>query len=168
MELLDVYDNNGKVTGRVVTRGDKTVILSDNEHIAVGVIFIQNNKGEFLIQKTSKEKGGEYTSTGGHVDSGETPLESIKREVKEELGLNVDNDNIIELGYLLYDRPIRFMFYLKKDIDIQTLKLQQEEVESAKFMSVNKIKELTDQGLMLTSHAKIFNKVLEYLEEKQE
>ena len=165
MELLDVYDNDGKVTGRVVIRGDKTETLRDNEHIAVGVIFIQNNKGEFLIQKTSKEKGGEYTSTGGHVDSGETPLESIKREVKEELGLNVDNDNIIELGYLLYDRPIRFMFYLKKDIDIQTLKLQQEEVESAEFMSIDKIKELIDQGLMLASHAKIFNKVLQYLEE---
>lgn len=167
MELLDVYDNYGKVTGRVVTRGDKTVTLSDNEHIAVGVIFIQNSKGEFLIQKTSKEKGGEYTSTGGHVDSGETPLESIKREVKEELGLDVDNDNIVELGYLLYDKPIRFMFYLKKDVDIQNLKLQQEEVESAEFMSVDKIKELIEQGLMLTSHAKIFNKVIEYLERRK-
>ncbi|MBQ8043660.1 MAG: NUDIX domain-containing protein [Clostridia bacterium] len=165
MELLDVYDNNGKVTGRVVVRGDKTQVLNDNEHIAVGVIFIQNSKGEFLIQKTSKEKGGEYTSTGGHVDSGETPLQSIKREVKEELGLNVDDDNIVELGYLLYDRPIRFMFYLKKDVDIKNLKLQQEEVESAEFMSVDKIKDLIDQGLMLVSHAKIFNKVLEYLEE---
>ena len=165
MELLDVYDNDGKPTGRVVVRRDKTVMLSDNEHIAVGVIFIQNSKGEFLIQKTSKEKGGEYTSTGGHVDSGETPLDSIKREVKEELGLNVDNDNIVELGYFLYDRPIRFMFYLKKDVDIQTLKLQQEEVESAEFMSVDKIKELIEQGLMLISHAKIFNKVLEYLDE---
>lgn len=164
MELLDVYDNNGKVTGRVVIRGDKTVTLSNNEHIAVGVIFIQNSKGEFLIQKTSKEKGGEYTSTGGHVDSGETPLQSIRREVKEELGLDIDNDNIIELGYLLYDRPIRFMFYLKKDIDIQSLKLQQEEVDSVEFMSIDKIKELIAQGLMLTSHAKIFNKVLEYLE----
>ncbi len=163
MELLDVYDNDGEVTGRVVIRGDKTVTLSDNEHIAVGVIFIQNSKGEFLIQKTSKEKGGEYTSTGGHVDSGETPLESIKREVKEELGLDVDNDNIVELGYLLYDRPIRFMFYLKKDVDIQILKLQQEEVEGAEFMSVDRIKELIEQGLMLTSHGKIFNKVLEYL-----
>ena len=163
MELLDVYDSNGKATGRVVIRGDKTVTLSDNEHIAVGVIFIQNSKGEFLIQKTSKEKGGEYTSTGGHVDSGETPLESIKREVKEELGLNVDNDNIVELGYLLYDRPIRFMFYLKKDVDIQNLKLQQEEVENVEFMSIDKIKELIHQGLVLASHAKIFNKVLEYL-----
>lgn len=167
MELLDVYDNDGKVTGRVVVRGDKTVTLSDNEHIAVGVIFIQNSKGEFLIQKTSKEKGGEYTSTGGHIDSRETPLESIKREVKEELGLNVDNDNIVELGYLLYDRPIRFMFYLKKDVDIQNLKLQQEEVERVEFMSVDKIKELIEQGLMLTSHAKIFNKVLEYLEQTE-
>ena len=45
MELLDVYDNDGKPTGRVVARGDKTVILSGNEHIAVGVIFIQNSKG---------------------------------------------------------------------------------------------------------------------------
>ena len=165
MELLDVYANDGKPTGRVVVRGDKTVILSDNEHIAVGVIFIQNSKGEFLIQKTSKEKGGEYTSTGGHVDSGETPIQSIKREVKEELGLNVDNDNIIEIGYLLYDRPIRFMFYLKKEVDIQTLKLQREEVENVEFMSVDKIKELIEQGLMLVSHAKIFDKVLKYLEE---
>lgn len=164
MELLDVYDNNGKVTGRVVIRGDKTVTLNDNEHIALGVIFIQNSKGEFLIQKTSESKGGEYTSTGGHVDSGETPLQSIKREVKEELGLNVDNDNILELGYLLYDRPIRFMFYLKKDVDVQNLKLQQEEVDSVEFMSKDKIKELIARGLMLESHAKIFNKVLEYLE----
>ena len=164
MELLDVYDNDGKVTGRVVTRGDKTTSLSANEHIAVGVIFIQNSKGEFLIQKTSEQKGGEYTSTGGHIDSGETPLQSIKREVKEELGLNVDNDDIIELGYLLYDRPIRFMFYLQKDVDVKSLVMQTEEVAYAEFMSKEEIKKLIQQGQMLESHAKIFNKVLEYIE----
>jgi 8-oxo-dGTP pyrophosphatase MutT (NUDIX family) len=74
MELLDVYDNNGKLTGRKIERGDKKAILNENEHIAVAVIFIENDNGEFLIQKTSKEKGGEFSSTGGHVDSGETPL----------------------------------------------------------------------------------------------
>ena len=79
----------------------------------------------------------------------------------------MDNDNIVELGYLLYDRPIRFMFYLKKDVDIQNLKLQQEEVASAEFMSVDKIKELIAQDLMLASHAKIFNKVLDYLEQAE-
>ena len=33
MELLDIYDNNGKRTGRTIERGDKTVILNENEHI---------------------------------------------------------------------------------------------------------------------------------------
>ena len=94
MELLDVYDNNGNVTGKTIIRGDKNAVLNDNEHIAVAVIFIENENGEFLIQKTSQEKGGLFSSTGGHVDSGETPLVTIKREVKEELAYNVDNDQI--------------------------------------------------------------------------
>ena len=53
MEILDIYDDNGKVTAKTVIRGDKSVSLSNNEHIAVAVIFIENDKGEFLIQKTS-------------------------------------------------------------------------------------------------------------------
>ena len=83
-EYLDVYDDNGKVTGKVIIRGDKNAKLQKNEHISVAVIFIQNDKNEFLIQKTSKEKGGYFSSTGGHVNMSETPLEAIKREVKEE------------------------------------------------------------------------------------
>ena len=164
MELLDVYDNNGNRTGRVVVRGDKSIELNSNEHIAVGVIYIENDQGEFLIQKTSKEKGDNYSSTGGHIDSGETPLESIKRETKEELGLNIDDEDIIELGYLLYDRPIRFMFYLKKNVDIKELVIQEEEVEYVKFMAIEEINNLIQNGLMVESHAKIFKKVMEYKE----
>ena len=119
MELLNVYDNDGNLTDRVVPRGDKSVILSDNEHIGVVVVFIENSKGEFLIQKTSLEKGSEYSSTGGHVDAGETHLTSILREIKEELGIEVNSEELEYLGFLLYDKPIRFMYYLKKDIDIK-------------------------------------------------
>ena len=63
MELLNVYDNEGNLLDRVVPRGDKSVVLSDNEHIGVVVVFIENSKGEFLIQKTSVEKGSEYSSS---------------------------------------------------------------------------------------------------------
>ena len=56
MELLDVYDDKGNLTGKKVERGEKVKELEENEHIAVGVIFIENSKGEFLIQKTSKER----------------------------------------------------------------------------------------------------------------
>ena len=157
MELLDVYDNNGNVTGRKIIRGDKTAVLDENEHIAVAVIFIENDKGEFLIQKTSQEKGGEFSSTGGHVDSGETPLMAIKREVKEELGVNVDNEQIEEYGFLLYDKPIRYLYYLKKNIPLDKLVIQKDEVEYVEYMSVSKINELIESNQMLKSHGIMIN-----------
>ena len=160
MELLDVYDNNGNVTGRTIIRGDKTAVLNENEHIAVAVIFIENDNGEFLIQKTSEEKGGEYSSTGGHVDSGETPLTTIKREVKEELGYNIDNEKIEEYGFMLYDMPIRYLYYLKKNIPLSELTIQKEEVAFVEYMSVSKIKELIESNQMLKSHGIMFNELM--------
>ena len=161
MELLTVYDNNGNVTDRVVPRGDKTVVLNDNEHIGVVVVFIENDKGEFLMQHTSVEKGSEYSSTGGHVDVGETPLTSIIREIKEELGIDVDSGELEYLGFLLYDKPIRFMYYLKKDIDIKDVVVQEEEVEFVKYMSIDEIKEIISKGNITESHGILFNKMLE-------
>lgn len=160
MELLDVYDNNGNVTGRTIIRGDKTAVLNENEHIAVAVIFIENDNGEFLIQKTSEEKGGEYSSTGGHIDSGETPLTTIKREVKEELGYNIDNEKIEEYGFMLYDMPIRYLYYLKKNIPLSELTIQKEEVAFVEYMSVSKIKELIESNQMLKSHGIMFNELM--------
>lgn len=161
MELLDIYDNEGNKTGKVIKRGDKSVQLSENEHIAVAVIFIENSKGEFLMQKTSQEKGGLFSSTGGHIDSGETPLSTIRREVEEELGINIDNESIEEYGFILYDKPLRYMFYLNKDIDINDIKVQDEEVEYVKYMTKEEILNLIENKQITESHGIIFNKILE-------
>ena len=161
MELLNVYDNDGNLIDRVVPRGDKSVILSDNEHIGVVVVFIENSKGEFLMQKTSVEKGSEYSSTGGHVDAGETHLTSILREIKEEIGIQVEENELEYLGFLLYDKPIRFMYYLKKDINVEDIVTQEEEVDFVKYMSVSEIQDIIDKGEMTKSHGIIFNKILE-------
>lgn len=161
MELLDVYDNNGNKTGRTIIRGDKTAILNENEHIAVAVIFIENDNGEFLIQKSSQEKGGVFSSTGGHVVSGEIPLETIRREVKEELGVDIDQEQIEEFGFLLYDKPLRYLYYLKKNILIDSLTIQKEEVEYVEYMDVPKIKKLIETNQMLKSHGIMFNELME-------
>ena len=68
MELLEVFDDYGKMTGKAVARGKKQELL-ENEHFATVIIFIQNSEGLFLMQKTSHFKSGKYSSTGGHVDS---------------------------------------------------------------------------------------------------
>lgn len=163
MELLDVYDDFGKKTGRVIVRGDKSAELDEHEHIALAVIYIENNKGEFLMQKTSVEKGGEFSSTGGHVCHDEEPLESIQREVLEELGVSVDKDEIKYLGYLLYDKPIRHMFYLKKDIDINDVTVQKEEVEFVKYLTIDEINTLIEKEKITKSHGIIFSEIVKYI-----
>ena len=162
MEVLDIYDDNGDVTGKTIVRGDKSVKLKKHEHIAVAVIFIENDKEEFLIQETSLEKGGEFSSTGGHVLHGETPLDAIKREVLEELGINIYGEWIMQYGYLNYDMPLRYMFYLKKNIDINDVNLQKEEVESVKWMKIEEIKKLIDEDKMLKSHGIMFEEMLRW------
>jgi len=166
MEILDIYDSQGNPTGKTIKRGESLDALKENEHIAVGVIFIENDKGEFLIQKTSKEKGGKFSSTGGHIDSGETPLKSIQREVLEELGLNISKDEIQECGYLLYDKPIRFLFYLKKNIKLEDIKVQQEEVEYVVYKTKKEIEELIKNKEMLESHGILFKELMKKKEKR--
>ena len=167
MELLDLYDDNGKVTGKTIVRGDKSAKVEPTEHIALATIFIENSEGKFLIQKTSKEKGDVFSTTGGHVDSGETPLDTIIRETKEEIGVGIDSDEIEEYGYMMFDMPLRFIFYVKKDVDVSNLKLQKEEVDYVKYMSVEEIQDLIQSGQMLKSHAILFNELLSKLNNKK-
>jgi len=53
----------------------------------VGAIIL-NDKGEMLVVKSPKWKT--YTIPGGHVDVGETIEDALRREVREEVGLDVD------------------------------------------------------------------------------
>ncbi len=162
MEVLDIYDDYGDVTGKTIVRGDKSVKLKKNEHIAIAVIFIENDKEEFLIQKTSLDKGGQYATTGGHVLHGETPIDAIKREVLEELGINIYGEWIMQYGYLNYDMPLRYMFYLKKNIDDSEIRLQTEEVSFVKWMSIDEINKLIREGSFLESHARLFQEFLKW------
>lgn len=162
MEILDIYDNEGNVTGKTIVRGE-TQGLTEDEHFAVTLIFIENSKGEFLIQKTSKEKGGYYSTTGGHVNHGETPKECIIREVKEELNISLQEDEIQELGYIIYDKPIRYIYYIKKDIDINDIILQKEEVEKVEYLPVEEIHKLIEENKFLDSHSIQFDYLLKRL-----
>ena len=162
MELLDVYNDNGKKTGKVVERGIPDSSFNAGEHIAVAIIYIENDNNELLIQKTSKQKGGIYSSTGGHVNHNEEPIDTIKREVKEELGIDISKDNIIDLGYLIFDFPVRFVYYLKKNIDINSVVLQKDEVESVLYMNENELRDIIEKGLMHKAHGKVLERVLEY------
>lgn len=160
MELLDVYDNDGKITGKVVERNTYKDNLSKDEHIGIAQIFIENDNGDFLIEESAKTTGFKYLPVSGHITSGETPKEAIIREAKEEIGLDISNEDVKDVGSFIIDRPVRFIFYLKKDIDLTTLKLQPEEVESVSYKSATEMMYLIEKGLMHPVHRDIVPKVL--------
>lgn len=53
-----------------------------------GLIF--NAKGEIFLMKSDKWKGM-YCIPGGHIELGETLIDAVKREIKEETNLDVNN-----------------------------------------------------------------------------
>lgn len=160
MEILDLYDNQGRKTTEKIERGNT---IPEDKNIMLSVIFIKNNKGEYLIQKTSKQKGNRYSSTGGHVVNGESGFEAIKRELDEELGINVEDNKIKYLSTFKYPKKncLFNVYILNIELEeIENIKLQEEEVEEIKFISVNEIINIINEGNFLESHAYIFEKYI--------
>jgi len=71
-------------------------------HRAVHV-FIEVFGGYFIVQQKAKhtENGGLLSSSvSGHVRYGESYLEAAIRETKEELGLDVESEELEEIAYV--------------------------------------------------------------------
>lgn len=88
VELLAVVNSRGeiiKTLPRSEIHGNPLLM-----HRVVHVLVF-NSKGELLLQKRSMNKdvaAGKWdTSVGGHVNSGESIDEAVKREMEEELGI---------------------------------------------------------------------------------
>lgn len=146
MEYLGLYDSNGNYTGERIERSKKKEV-PNGKYFRIVIIFIQNSNGEFLIQKVSKEKGNEYATTGGHVQDGVSSIDTAKQEVLEELGLSLNSDDIILFETEQHPLAFQDCYYVKKDIDINILKIQAEEVDSVEWMTIEKINSLIEIGI---------------------
>ncbi|NEP58811.1 MAG: 8-oxo-dGTP diphosphatase MutT [Symploca sp. SIO2G7] len=61
-------------------------------HKNIGVAVIQNGQGKFLIDRRPNQglMAGLWEFPGGKVEPGETVTECIKREIQEELGIEIE------------------------------------------------------------------------------
>ncbi len=157
IEYLNLYDKEGNLVNEKGIRG-----VPSNYLKGIVIIYIENSKGEFLIQKTSKSRGSVFATTGGHVDYGDTFDSTIIKEVKEELGLDISNDLVKEVTSFTYDTDIQKVYYLKKDIDIKDITIKEDEVEYVKWMSIDEIKELIDKNEYREGNIDGFNYILKH------
>lgn len=139
MEYINLYDREGNLLNKKGIRGEKTGNL-----VGIVIIFIENSKGEFLIQKTSSSRNNVFATTGGHVSYGLTFEETIIKEVNEELGIDIRNEKLVEVKTYIIDHYFQKVYYLKKDIDISDIIIQEDEVEYVKWLDKETINKLIE------------------------
>lgn len=147
-EKFDVLLENGEFSGKVETRTN--CHKQGLWHKAVAV-FIINSKKEVLLQKRSPNKKMWPNlwdiSAGGHVLAGEFGFEAIIREIKEELGIDIENKDILCLGAStsinikgdILNKHFNEYYIVNKSIDISKLNLQKEEVSEVKWFNKDEI-----------------------------
>ena len=158
MEYRDLYDENRQKTGEKILKNEP---IPENKYIMMVAIFIENDKNEFLIQKRCAKKGGKWATTGGHPKSGENSLEGILTEVNEELGINISNPMLFKQAR--GQNTHCDLYYLKENINIQNIKIQDEEVDEVKWASINEINNLFKNEEFHKGHYMMFKDCLEYL-----
>ncbi|MBW3002339.1 NUDIX domain-containing protein [Candidatus Woesearchaeota archaeon] len=141
-ETLDVVDEKDEV---IATASRKECHEKKIRHRGVQV-FILNEEGDFFIQKRSPKKDifpGLYEGgITGHVLSGETYKQAAVRELKEELGINIHENDLREMFSfkILFENEHELITAYLLDYDGQ-IKIDQDEVVSGQFLSLDELKQ---------------------------
>lgn len=98
----------------------------------VGALIV-NEEGKILLAKSHKWFD-KYTLPGGHIEVGETMEEALKREVKEEVGLDVEVVEFLTMQEAIfakefYKRKHYIFFDFLCRVGAQQVKLDQDELQ---------------------------------------
>lgn len=152
-ELFDVVDGEDHVIGqatRAVVHRDR--LLHRSAHV-----FVFNPQGELFVQRralTKDEDPGAWdSSAAGHLDTGESYAAGARRELAEELGLDLDAaEPLVEVGALpaTPERGYEFrrLFVVTTD---RPLEPDPAEVMDGRFIPLDKLdRRLADGSLPAT------------------
>ena len=149
-EILDIIDKNGNPTGETVEReyAHSHGIWHRTSHL--WLVRKQNDAVQILLQKRAEDKSsfpGCYDiSSAGHIPAGVDFKESAIRELKEELGIDASESDLVFCGDRtviwddnfngkpFHDRQISRVFLMWTTLDEADFSVGEDEVESICWM----------------------------------
>ena len=145
-ELRDIYDEHKKKTGRTIERGG-TIRLEKGEYHIVVTALIMNTKNEILISQRAENKkyGLIWECNGGSILAGETSLEGMIREVKEELGIEFTKKEAIFLKEIkdhCGNQDFKDIWLFKRNIKDEEITLPDGEAIAWKWVTIEKLMEM--------------------------
>ncbi len=176
-ELIDVLDENGIKTGEVLPRSE---VHKRGLWHRIIVIAIVNEKNQVLMQQRSYQKdknaGLWDISVTGHITTGQDSLAAAKREINEEVSVNIGYSvDIKDFRYMFsyrkeervnenhMDRQFYDFFILRKnDLKLEEIKVQESEVEQVKFVSISELNTMIENNQLVERDA-VYKELMDYL-----
>lgn len=143
-EFLDVLNGNGEYTNHVSSREE--CHEKGLWHKAVVVFIIDKDNNNILLQQRSASKklwpNMWDITAGGHVLTKELGYQAVIRETKEEIGINLNKEELEFIGATssentqgkIINKHFNEYYVVHKDVDINDIKLQDEEVQDIKWI----------------------------------
>lgn len=170
-EKVDVLDyKDGSKTGEIV---EKVVAHKLGLwHGSVHLIIISVDGRRILLQKRCSLKtlfpNMWDISVGGHISASEKSIDSVKRELSEELGIEAENLKLIKqlkevFHYENIDsREFVDVYLTFADVDLKNIVLQKEEVSEVGWFTKKELNNLINSGEIVSHNEefKIINEIL--------
>ena len=153
-EFWDVYDKDRNKTGKLAQRGvDK---LKEGEYHIVVTAVILNSKNEILITQRAPFKTFPlmWECNGGSILAGETSLEGVIREIKEEVGIGLNEKDGVFLKTLersCVPPDFKDVWIFRKNVPDEEITLPDGEAIDFKWVTIDEFEEMFQNNEIVPS-----------------
>jgi len=134
---------------------------------AAGCFCEYEDKLLYLKRHPDSPQGNTWALPAGKLEKGEVPREAVVREVKEETGLDIDDDKLESIGKLYVRLPhVDYIFHMfhKRFDTLPTLTLGLEESLEAKWVTCSEVLLLP----LIAGGYEVLNHFMMYIERKKD
>lgn len=164
MEYLDIYDEEGKHIGKE----ERSIVHRDALWHKTVHCWLYDKEGNIYFQ-IRKDKNKLYTTASGHVQAGESLIEAFGREIKEEIGYEVDYEKAMEIdivkfvmdreepdGSIFKDRVFANVYCCEFEGNLDEFNYQEEELNGIVKINAKEVLEILEKEAGETMAKKCF------------
>ena len=158
-EWFPLVDEAGNIVGRATRREchDGSKRLHPVVHL-----HIYNKEGDLFLQKRSLTKdiqpGKWDTAVGGHVDYGESIEEALRREAREELGIEGFEAELMA-RYVFESAIEKELVHTYRTVYEGPFTPDKEELDDARFWRIDEIESQLGKGIFTPNFEREYNRL---------